>query len=164
MAWHGMACSIVCGRAIGRLREGEGACAFIGSAPPITLPTGHGPLPACGRSEEYGGLPLCPFGCERRALSACVRVRVLSACAALCVCWPQMEQSFSMQVNMGLQQDGESDDLKRVLLEGNPYLLVGTACHAMRYGVMRACACVWGGGGHATGRATPAVQTNMARC
>lgn len=36
-----------------------------------------------------------------------------------------MEQSFSMQIKMGMAQDGESDELKRVFLEGNPYLLVG---------------------------------------
>lgn len=35
----------------------------------------------------------------------------------------QMEQSFKMQVSMGMSQDGESDELKRVFLEGNPYLL-----------------------------------------
>ena len=36
----------------------------------------------------------------------------------------QMDKSFEMQIGMGLQQDGESDELKRVLLEGNPILLV----------------------------------------
>ena len=30
-----------------------------------------------------------------------------------------------MQQNMGLQSDGEADEFKRVLLEGNPILLVG---------------------------------------
>jgi hypothetical protein len=29
------------------------------------------------------------------------------------------------QVRMGLSQDGESDEVKRIFLEGNPYLLVG---------------------------------------
>jgi hypothetical protein len=37
-----------------------------------------------------------------------------------------MEQSFSMQSSMGLQAEGESDEFKRVLIEGNPYLLVST--------------------------------------
>ncbi len=37
----------------------------------------------------------------------------------------QMEKSFDMQRSMGMQQDGESDELKRVIIEGNPYLLVG---------------------------------------
>jgi hypothetical protein len=45
----------------------------------------------------------------------------------LTCCMPlQIEQSFKMQVNTGLQQDGESDEFKRVLLEGNPYLLALT--------------------------------------
>lgn len=37
---------------------------------------------------------------------------------------PQMDQSFNMQVKMGMSQDGESDEIKRIFLEGNPYLLV----------------------------------------
>lgn len=41
------------------------------------------------------------------------------------LCWSQMDKSFSMQQNMGLQSDGESDEFKRVILEGNPVLLVG---------------------------------------
>lgn len=40
---------------------------------------------------------------------------------------PQMEKSFSTQQGWGMQQEGESDELKRVLLEGNPILLVGAA-------------------------------------
>ena len=36
----------------------------------------------------------------------------------------QMDKSFVMQKDMGLQSDGESDELKRVFLEGNPILLV----------------------------------------
>jgi hypothetical protein len=35
----------------------------------------------------------------------------------------QMEQSFSIQQSIGTQQDGESDELKRILLDTNPYLL-----------------------------------------
>ncbi|EFJ43770.1 hypothetical protein VOLCADRAFT_106719 [Volvox carteri f. nagariensis] len=35
----------------------------------------------------------------------------------------QMDQSFGMQVRMGLAQDGESDEMKRIFLEGNPILL-----------------------------------------
>jgi len=38
----------------------------------------------------------------------------------------QMEESFRMQKGMGTMQEGESDELKRVLLEGNPYFLVLT--------------------------------------
>jgi hypothetical protein len=39
---------------------------------------------------------------------------------------PQMDQSFSMQVNMGVAGDGESDEVKRIFLEGNPVLLAIT--------------------------------------
>mmetsp|Transcript_13857 Transcript_13857/g.24278 ORF Transcript_13857/g.24278 Transcript_13857/m.24278 type:complete len:620 (+) Transcript_13857:140-1999(+) len=35
----------------------------------------------------------------------------------------QMEKTFESQRGMGLQQDGESDELKRVFIEGNPILL-----------------------------------------
>eukprot|EP00882_Tetradesmus_deserticola_P005055 GHRQ01005326.1.p1 GENE.GHRQ01005326.1~~GHRQ01005326.1.p1 ORF type:complete len:625 (+),score=278.98 GHRQ01005326.1:193-2067(+) len=35
----------------------------------------------------------------------------------------QMEQSFQLQINTGLAQDGEADEVKRIFLEGNPYLL-----------------------------------------
>eukprot|EP00775_Hariotina_reticulata_P011130 gene11130-11284_t len=35
----------------------------------------------------------------------------------------QMDQSFQMQINTGLAQDGEADEVKRIFLEGNPYLL-----------------------------------------
>ncbi|GBF90245.1 hypothetical protein Rsub_03378 [Raphidocelis subcapitata] len=38
----------------------------------------------------------------------------------------QMDQSFSMQVNMGVAGDGESDEVKRIFLEGNPVLLAIT--------------------------------------
>lgn len=49
----------------------------------------------------------------------------IALCTATHAPHPQMEQSFKMQVTMGMSQDGESDELKRVFLEGNPYLLVG---------------------------------------
>ncbi|GIL55662.1 hypothetical protein Vafri_11205 [Volvox africanus] len=35
----------------------------------------------------------------------------------------QMDQSFGMQVNMGIAQDDDRDELKRMFLEGNPILL-----------------------------------------
>ncbi|KAK9791843.1 hypothetical protein WJX73_009711 [Symbiochloris irregularis] len=38
----------------------------------------------------------------------------------------QMEESFSMQKNFGAMADGESDEFKRVLIEGNPYFLALT--------------------------------------
>ncbi|XP_010547702.1 PREDICTED: cleft lip and palate transmembrane protein 1 homolog [Tarenaya hassleriana] len=38
----------------------------------------------------------------------------------------QIDQSFQMQRSYGSMLDGESDELKRVFLEGNPYLLVIT--------------------------------------
>lgn len=47
----------------------------------------------------------------------------------------QMEQSFSMQINMGLAQDGESDEMKRIFLEGNPYLLALTMAVSMLHSV-----------------------------
>ncbi|KAG2483364.1 hypothetical protein HYH03_017763 [Edaphochlamys debaryana] len=47
----------------------------------------------------------------------------------------QMEQSFGMQVRMGLAQDGESDELKRIFIEGNPYLLALTFCVSMLHTV-----------------------------
>lgn len=37
-----------------------------------------------------------------------------------------MEQSFSMQINMGVANEGESDEIKRIFLEGNPVLLAIT--------------------------------------
>ena len=30
---------------------------------------------------------------------------------AVCLSWLQMEQSFQMQINMGIAQDGESDEV-----------------------------------------------------
>eukprot|EP00878_Enallax_costatus_P014291 GHUV01014949.1.p1 GENE.GHUV01014949.1~~GHUV01014949.1.p1 ORF type:complete len:567 (+),score=104.50 GHUV01014949.1:232-1932(+) len=47
----------------------------------------------------------------------------------------QMEQSFSMQINMGIAQDGESDEVKRIFLEGNPYLLALTMAVSMLHTV-----------------------------
>ncbi|KAL6752322.1 transmembrane protein [Haematococcus lacustris] len=38
----------------------------------------------------------------------------------------QMDQSFSMQRGMGMQAEGEADELKRIFLEGNPILLAVT--------------------------------------
>jgi hypothetical protein len=45
----------------------------------------------------------------------------------------QMGKSFEMQQQMGLQQEGESDEVKRIFLEGNPYLLV-CSCLALSIG------------------------------
>ncbi len=56
--------------------------------------------------------------------SACTREWLLTRPAAACV---QMEQSFAIQMNTGMMADNESDEVKRILLEGNPYLLVRTA-------------------------------------
>ena len=36
-----------------------------------------------------------------------------------------------MQINTGLAQDGESDEIKRIFLEGNPYLLAVTMVVSM---------------------------------
>jgi len=47
----------------------------------------------------------------------------------------QMEKSFDMQKNMGMQQDGESDELKRIFLEGNPVLLGVTMVVSMLHTV-----------------------------
>ena len=40
----------------------------------------------------------------------------------------QMDQSFTMQQSMGTMGENEPDNLKRILLEGNPYLLALTGC------------------------------------
>jgi hypothetical protein len=45
------------------------------------------------------------------------------ACMCVCVC---VSPCLFTQVRMGLSQDGESDEVKRIFLEGNPYLLVGS--------------------------------------
>jgi hypothetical protein len=46
-----------------------------------------------------------------------------------------MEQSFQLQVNTGLAQDGETDEVKRIFLEGNPYLLALTMVVSMLHSV-----------------------------
>jgi hypothetical protein len=46
-----------------------------------------------------------------------------------------MEQSFKMQQNIGIANDGESDELKRVFLEGNPVLLAITMVVSMLHSV-----------------------------
>ena len=40
----------------------------------------------------------------------------------------QVESSFSMQQSLGAMGDGESDDVKKIFLEGNPWLLTLTMC------------------------------------
>ncbi|KAK9822470.1 hypothetical protein WJX81_006087 [Elliptochloris bilobata] len=47
----------------------------------------------------------------------------------------QMEQSFSMQKTMGAMADGESDEFKRILLEGNPVLLAVTFAVSLLHSV-----------------------------
>lgn len=47
----------------------------------------------------------------------------------------QMEQSFQLQINTGLSQDGEADEVKRIFLEGNPYLLALTMVVSMLHSV-----------------------------
>ena len=37
---------------------------------------------------------------------------------------PQLQQSLDMQVTMGMSKEGETDELKKVFLEGNPFFLV----------------------------------------
>lgn len=51
----------------------------------------------------------------------------------------QMGKSFETQKSMGLQQEGESDELKRVFLEGNPYLLVSKGRGAGLGGFKNGC-------------------------
>ncbi|KAJ0266115.1 Transmembrane CLPTM1 family protein [Hirschfeldia incana] len=47
----------------------------------------------------------------------------------------QIEQSFQVHRSYGSMLDGESDELKRVFLEGNPYLLGVTMCVSMLHSV-----------------------------
>lgn len=47
----------------------------------------------------------------------------------------QMDKSFESQKGMGLQAEGESDEVKRVLLEGNPVLLAITFVVSMLHTV-----------------------------
>ncbi len=48
---------------------------------------------------------------------------------------PQMEQSFKLQQSTGLASQGESDEVKRIFLEGNPYLLALTMAVSMLHSV-----------------------------
>ena len=43
----------------------------------------------------------------------------------------QMEQSFKLQESFGAMNDGESDEIKRIFIEGNPYLLALTMVVSM---------------------------------
>eukprot|EP00879_Flechtneria_rotunda_P011525 GHRR01012039.1.p1 GENE.GHRR01012039.1~~GHRR01012039.1.p1 ORF type:complete len:411 (+),score=98.64 GHRR01012039.1:68-1234(+) len=47
----------------------------------------------------------------------------------------QMEQSFKMQISTGLAEEGEADEIKRIFLEGNPYLLGLTMAVSMLHTV-----------------------------
>jgi hypothetical protein len=47
----------------------------------------------------------------------------------------QVDQSFQMQRSYGSMLDGESDELKKVFLEGNPYLLGITMFVSMLHSV-----------------------------
>jgi hypothetical protein len=49
--------------------------------------------------------------------------------------YTQMEQSFKMQVGTGLAQEGESDEIKRIFLEGNPWLLAVTMVVSLLHSV-----------------------------
>jgi hypothetical protein len=62
-------------------------------------------------------IDICPCP-HTRLIVASPRV-----CVCVCVC-AQVGQSFTMQQQMGLAKEGDEEDLKRVLLEGNPYFLV----------------------------------------
>ena len=55
-----------------------------------------------------------------------------------------MDQSFSMQRDWGAMNDGESDEVKRIFLEGNPYFLALTVCVSMLHSGEGAWG--WGGG------------------
>lgn len=54
--------------------------------------------------------------------------------------YTQMEASFAMQQSWGAMADGESDDLKRVLVEGNPYFLALTMVVSLLHSVFDALA------------------------
>ena len=47
----------------------------------------------------------------------------------------QMEQSFQLQENFGAMASGESDEIKRIFIEGNPYLLALTMVVSMLHTV-----------------------------
>ena len=51
-----------------------------------------------------------------------------------------MEHSFQVQQSWGAMNDGEPDELKRVLTEGNPYFLALTMCVSMLHSVFDALA------------------------
>lgn len=51
-----------------------------------------------------------------------------------------MEHSFEVQRSWGAMNDGEPDELKRVLTEGNPYFLALTMCVSMLHSVFDALA------------------------
>ncbi len=72
-------------------------------------------VPWHGRQSRLAHARLTPCGWRGRAGR---RWQVLE----------QMEKTFATQRGMGLQQDGESDELKRIFLEGNPLLLVRAGC------------------------------------
>ncbi|CAG9463882.1 unnamed protein product [Pedinophyceae sp. YPF-701] len=52
----------------------------------------------------------------------------------------QLDQSFDMQKSMGLNQDGDSDEFKRILTEGNPYFLALTFSVSLLHSVFDALA------------------------
>lgn len=54
--------------------------------------------------------------------------------------YTQMEHSFSMQQSWGAMNDGESDEFKRVLTEGNPYFLGLTMLVSLMHSVFDALA------------------------
>jgi hypothetical protein len=58
-----------------------------------------------------------------------------------------MDQSFSMQRDWGAMNDGESDEVKRIFLEGNPYFLALTICVSMLHSGEGAWAVGLGGAG-----------------
>ena len=47
----------------------------------------------------------------------------------------QMEQSFKLQESFGAMNSGESDEVKRIFIEGNPYLLALTMVVSMLHTV-----------------------------
>ena len=47
----------------------------------------------------------------------------------------QFEQSFAFQEQLGASGEGDADEVKRIFLEGNPYLLVLTMCVSMLHSV-----------------------------
>jgi len=54
--------------------------------------------------------------------------------------YTQMDASFTMQQSWGAMNDGESDEFKRVLTEGNPYFLALTMCVSLLHSVFDALA------------------------